>query len=180
MVIWGRCSTYEVPPYWPWIQIIRQCAESESGHIAKEGVEVCRLLESREARDPQERFRLFDRVANFLAKVAASRPLLLIIDNLELADEISLSFLGFVAREISDAALLGFIIYRITKLNLARPCDQLLKDVTLRLTRRISLSALTQSEVAELIERSCGSNAAVVAEIYQRTGGNPMFTEILL
>ena len=30
-VIWGRCSTFEVPPYWPWIQIIRRCSESDSG-----------------------------------------------------------------------------------------------------------------------------------------------------
>lgn len=72
-VVWGRCSTFEVPPYWPWIQIIRRCSESDRDQIAKEGMEICHLLECREAHE-KGRFQIFDRVANFLRKVAKSRP----------------------------------------------------------------------------------------------------------
>jgi hypothetical protein len=180
-VIWGRCSTFEVPPYWPWIQIIRRCSESDTDQIAKEGIEICHLLECREAHE-KSRFQIFDRVANFLRKVATSRPLLLIIDNLEAADELSLLFLGFVARELSDAAVLGLIIHRHAKVNPSGPCGQLLQDVTLRLTKRISLEALTQSDVVQLISRHTppGSDPGIVKAIYQNTGGNPMLTEILL
>jgi AAA ATPase domain len=180
-VVWGRCSTFEVPPYWPWIQIIRRCSESDRDQIAKEGMEICHLLESKEAHE-KGRFQIFDRVANFLRKVATSRPLLLVIDNLEAADELSLLFLGFVARELSDAAILGLIIYRHAKMNPSRPCGQLLQDVTLRVTKRVSLEALTQFDVGQLISRDTppGSDLGIVKAVYQNTGGNPMFTEILL
>ena len=180
-VVWGRCSTFEVPPFWPWIQIIRRCSESEADQIATEGMEICRLLECKEAHE-RERFQIFDRVANFLRKIATSRPLLLIIDNLEAADELSLLFLGFVARELSDASILGIIIYRHAKMDQPRPCGQLLQDVTLRLTKRISLEALSQPDIVQLISRDApsGSHSEVVKAIHQNTGGNPMFTEILL
>ena len=180
-VFWGRCSTFEVPPFWPWIQIIRRCSESEGNQIAIEGMEICQLLESKDAHE-KERFQIFDRVANFLRKIATSRPLLLIIDNLEAADELSLLFLGFVARELSDASILGIIIYRHAKMDQPRPCGQLLQDVTLRLTKRISLEALSQSDIVQLISRDApsGSHPEVVKAIHRNTGGNPMFTEILL
>ena len=91
-------------------------------------------------------------------------------------------FLGFVARELSDAAVLGLIIHRHAKVNPSGPCGQLLQDVTLRLTKRISLEALTQSDVVQLISRHTppGSDPGIVKAIYQNTGGNPMLTEILL
>src|SRR6202162_5349678 len=180
-VVWGRCSTFEVPPFWPWIQIIRRCSESEGNQIATEGTEICLLLESKKAHE-KERFQIFDRVANFLRQIATSRPLLLIIDNLEAADELSLLFLGFVARELSDAPILGVVIYRHAKMNPPRPCGQLLQDVTLRLTKRISLEALSQSDVVQLISRDApsGPHPEVVKAIHLNTGGNPMFAEILL
>jgi hypothetical protein len=180
-VVWGRCSTFEVPPYWPWIQIIQRCSESDRNQIAKEGMEICDLLECREAHE-KGRFQIFNRVANFLRKVATSHPLLLVIDNLEAADELSLLFLGFVARELSDAAILGLLIYRHAKMGPSRPYGQLLQDVTLRVTKCISLEALTQSDVRRFISRDTlsESDLGIVEAIYQKTGGNPMFTEILL
>src|SRR5271156_5704138 len=41
-VVWGRCSTFEVPPNWPWIQIVRGC---ECDDFVTEAREICHLLE---------------------------------------------------------------------------------------------------------------------------------------
>ena len=76
-VVWGRCSTFEVPPNWPWIQIMRGC---ENGGSATEIRDICQLLESGSSYAPLERFRLFDRIKSFLIAAARSRPLVIIID----------------------------------------------------------------------------------------------------
>src|SRR5580658_5108659 len=61
-VAWGRCSTFEMPPYWPWIQIVREFSEFQNDPIALEAAEIGHRLE--DGHHTQfERFKLFDRCA---------------------------------------------------------------------------------------------------------------------
>ena len=60
-------------------------------------------------------FRLFEAVARCLRRLAASRPVLVVLDDLHWADEPSLRLLGFLARALAaePVALLG--AYRDTE-----------------------------------------------------------------
>ena len=94
-VLWGRCYEAQgVPPYWPWVQIIRSYVSgvdpdqlrSEMGAGASDIAEV--VSEVKEALpdldppprlEPQAaRFRLFDSITSFLKKASQTRPLALI------------------------------------------------------------------------------------------------------
>lgn len=178
-VVWGRCSTFEVPPNWPWIQVLRGC---QSDDYAAEAKELCHLLENQPSNSPSERFRLFDRIRSFLIEAAHARPLVIIFDDLHAADEASLLLLGFVSRELVDANILMLPVFREAKLYFALPTGDLFRDLALRVTKRISLSGLTRKEVGELIAQASSQTpeSGLVEAVYEKTGGNPLFIEIAL
>src|SRR5262245_7531963 len=123
-VLWGRC--YEepgAPPFWPWLQLIRACAEScddaclrtlagaGAGDLAEIVPELAgRLPDLARAERPidatQARFRLFDAIAGFWKRAAAEAPHLLVLDNLHWADAPSLRLLEFLAPTVGGAPLL--------------------------------------------------------------------------
>ena len=178
-VVWGRCSTFEVPPNWPWIQIVREC---ESDKSATEAREICHLLENGPGHAQSERFKLFDRIRSFLIEVAHSQPLVIIIDDLHAADEPSLLLLGFVARELADANILMLLAFREAEVYFSPPAGRPFRDLALRITKRISLGGLSRYEIAELITQTSGQTpeSGLVEAMYEKTGGNPLFTEIAL
>jgi hypothetical protein len=178
-VVWGRCSTFEVPPNWPWIQIVRGC---ESNDTATEAREICQLLENEPSHTRPERFKLFDRIRSLFIEFTHSRPLVVIIDDLHAADESSLLLLAFFARELADAKILMLLVFREAEVYFSLPTGCLFRDLALRITRRISLGELNRYAVAELIAETIGQSpdGSLVEAIYEKTGGNPLFTEIAL
>ena len=178
-VVWGRCSTFEVPPNWPWIQIVRGC---EGDDAATEVREICQLLENEPSHTRPERFKLFDRIRRLFIESTHSKPLVVIIDDLHAADESSLLLLGFFARELADAKILMLLVFREAELYFSLPTGCLFRDLALRITKRISLGGLSRYALAELIAQTIGQTpeGSLVEAIYEKTGGNPLFTEIAL
>src|SRR6185503_11576675 len=122
-VLWGRShETGGAPAYWPWVQIIRaylhdrdaQRVQSEMGTGAADIAQVVsevreRLpdLPSPPALEPEQaRFRLFDSITAFLRNATGTQPLVLILDDVQWADQPSLLLLQFLAREMGAARLL--------------------------------------------------------------------------
>ncbi len=122
----GACYELEgAPPFWPWLQVVRSVAEQlDDGELrqalgpgAAYVVQVAPELGERVATGAPAtlldgeaaRFRAYDAVARFLGRVAARRPLLLVLDDLHWADLPSLRLLGFVAGGLGrvPALLLG-------------------------------------------------------------------------
>jgi DNA-binding SARP family transcriptional activator len=200
-VVWGRCwEAGGAPPYWPWVQAIRTYTRAadperlrrELGADAAEIAEV--VAEVREhvpdlggspaIDDPQAaRFRLFDGIAGFLKRVARTRPVLIVLDDLHWADEGSLRLLEFVARELADARLLLIGTYRDVELSRRHPLSQTLAELTReRLFERIVLRGLGSEDVGAFIEATCSTPppAALVAAVHAQTEGNPLFvTEVV-
>ena len=84
-VRWGRgWDGGDAPPYWPWRQAIRELPEN----------------------DGAGRFEYFTAVTELLRKASAERPVLLVLDDLQAADEDSLVLLEFVASEVAEIPLL--------------------------------------------------------------------------
>ncbi|TML29522.1 MAG: hypothetical protein E6G26_03470 [Actinobacteria bacterium] len=84
-VRWGRgWDGGDAPPYWPWRQAIRELPEH----------------------DGAERFRYFAAVTELLRTEAAKQPLVLVLDDLQAADEDSLLLLEFVASEVAEMPML--------------------------------------------------------------------------
>jgi eukaryotic-like serine/threonine-protein kinase len=134
-VIWGRCWAGDgAPAYWPWIQVVRSClGEADSTRIdsllKSEAPQVVDLLpEMNQLRrssavaprlhavpssnPEEERFRLFDSLARLLKSIADAQPLMIVLDDLQEADQTSLLMLRFSARQLKETRVLLIATYR--------------------------------------------------------------------
>src|SRR6185436_5770774 len=96
--------------------------------------------------------RLLWNCSQFLARLAEKQPLLLVLENLHVADSASLELLHFVARQIGRARI--FIIGTYTETELDR--NPVLRDIEQSLlamgtAKLIRLNPLTQQDVEQLV-----------------------------
>ena len=195
-VLWGRC--YEepgAPPYWPWVQVIRTCAEAHDdaslrtlvggggGDLAEIVPELARRVPDlppvpRSADATQARFRLFDAIAGFWKRAAAAAPHLLILDNLHWADTPSLRLLEFLAPEVGASRLLVLGTYRDIELSRQHPLSNTLGALA-RAPRfqRLRLTGLSLGESSRFMAVATGRPLPpeLLASVHSQTEGNPLF-----
>jgi eukaryotic-like serine/threonine-protein kinase len=128
-VLVGRCwEAGGAPTYWPWMQALRahvrdQAADELREELGAAAGDLAQILpEIRELvgdvpspapRDPEgARFRLFDEAAAFLRRASQGQPLVIVLDDLNVADTPSLLLLRFVAGELSEMRILLVCAYR--------------------------------------------------------------------
>lgn len=200
-VLWGWC--YEeagAPPYWPWVQSLRSYVQKrDADHLRSEigpgaadiaeiipelreslpGLEPPPVLDSPEA----NRFRLFDSITTLLKNTAQSQPLLLVLDDLQWADQPSLLLLRFLARQIGESRLLVVGTYRDVELSRQHPLSETLAQLSREPAfRRVPLLGLSRDDSGHLIETTAGirPSGTLVDSIHERTEGNPFFiTEVV-
>jgi DNA-binding SARP family transcriptional activator len=194
-VLVGRCwEAGGAPAYWPWVQSlrawVRETEPDELGQaLGPAAVELAQILpELRElfpglpepgpAESESARFRLFDATAELLRRLAATRPLVLVLDDLHAADAPSLLLLQFVAREVAASRILVLGAYRDVDPVPGRTFSSTMTDVAREpVARRISLGGLSEEDVTEYVELTAAELASpeVAAALYAETEGNPLF-----
>lgn len=133
--LWGTCWPGDgAPPLWPWTQVLREAAALGRG-LRPDLVEQVTSGESPSGLlgdpDPTDaRFRLFDRVATGLREAAIPGPLLIVLDDLQWADRVSLQLLLFVTRALRSAPVAVIGTYRDTELAESGPLTEFLNDVS--------------------------------------------------
>jgi predicted ATPase/DNA-binding CsgD family transcriptional regulator len=133
--------------------------------------------------DPAEfKARLLWNFTQFLARLAAKHPLMLVLENLQWADAASLELLHFVARQISQEKLLLLCTYNITERDLnpaLRTTEQSL--VSLGVAQVHHLRPLTREATDDLIHEvfrtEKGATREFSALLFGWTRGNPFFIE---
>ena len=192
-VLVGRCyHGGGAPAYWPWIQILRSFIRGrdpeELAELMGPGAadisplvpELSQRLPTtpEAANDPrQARFRLFDSVTSLLRNAAASRPLLVVLDDLQSADTPSLLLLEFLAAELAGSRLLVVGTHRLG----VGPNHPLVRTLATldrgQLAETITLEGLGRSDVALFMEVATGATPAepILSAVYQQTEGNPLF-----
>lgn len=193
--LWGRCwEAGGAPAYWPWVQSLRSHVESCDPEALREQVGVGApfvaqiLPELKEhlpgvaappALDSEgARFQLFDAVAGMLHRMAAFRPLLLVLDDLHVADAPSLLLLRFLANEITDSRILIIGAYRHTEVGPDHPLAAVLAEARREPgTRGMVLEGLAEPEVRRFIEANAGvlPRESLVRAVHAETEGNPLF-----
>jgi DNA-binding SARP family transcriptional activator len=199
-VLYGRCDEEELFPYGPWVDLLRARLDGMddaalAATLGSEAPELARLLPELRQRlpgtrdaplagDPEtERRRLFEAVTRVVSRLAAQRPLLLVVDDMHWADRSSLLLGRHLAREprLGPVLLLG--AFRDTELGPGHPLPDLVADVERdRPVPRIRLAGMDEREVAALIGTWHGDEVAgdAVRAIRAETDGNPFFVKQLV
>jgi DNA-binding SARP family transcriptional activator len=194
-VAWGRCHEGQgAPPFWPWVQVLRGVlagaapdrlqavlgpSAPELAQLLPELAEVVEAAPAAPVLDVEAvRFRLCHATTSALRRLAAGRPLLLVIDDLQWADAASLRLLTMLAGELGAARLLVVGTYR----DVDGDRGGALADALATLARqppveRMALGGLDRAEVARVIAAELGAepDRRLVRLVHERTDGNPFF-----
>lgn len=166
-----------VPPYWPWIQVLRA-----SGMPATDLGAAGRLFEP--AGGPPDpdgalaaadaRFRLHDGIGRALADLAADQPVVVVLDDLHWADEQSLAVLDQVIRGLAGDRVLIVGAYRDAEAGAAL--------LGLAAGHHLPLAGLSLTEARALVAALPGSSPSpdVIEQVWRRSDGNPFFIRELV
>ncbi len=132
--------------------------------------------------DGSSRARLLWNVTQFLTRLAARQPILLILDNAHDGDASSLELLHFLARQVAGARILIVLAF----VEDGRDANPVLRGVvrSLLAAREATLQqvgSLSQHDLVDLLQRSfalsAGDASTHAATLWSHTRGNPFFVE---
>ena len=180
-VLEAQCLGDEgVPDLWPWLRILRGCAEGSTPPLSDEATRLaasfCGPVTQGSAKQP---FVAFDDVVQLLRRAAAQKPVVLLVDDLHHADAPSLLLTKLLVSSLRGARIAVVLAYRDTELGgrpvLARTLGALTRE---HAVRPISLAPFTRAEVAILCASMLGRavDEPFVTRVFDKTNGNPLLT----
>ncbi|ONI87471.1 hypothetical protein ALI144C_08735 [Actinosynnema sp. ALI-1.44] len=174
-VCWGRAVQDDgSPSYWPFRQVLKLLARRYApGALADELALVAPEFGDGPATSPEERFRVFEAVTEYLTGLG---KVLMVLDDLQWADPPTMQLLVHLAMAIGTAPVMIVVTYRDTEVRpaLSTALASLVREDTVA---RIRLGGLTEAEVADQLAGLTETpvDADVVTAVSTRTGGNPFF-----
>ncbi|MFW0796841.1 BTAD domain-containing putative transcriptional regulator [Gordonia sp. CPCC 205515] len=190
-VLWGRCvDDGSAPSMWPWVQVLgavlpeldpdhrARLLDSELGRMVTEDTTV--IPPPREMRDATARFRFYGQAADLLAGVAEQHLLLIVLDDLQWADNASLELLTHMTSRHTPGVTF-FISLRSSVAHRPAVTNALAAVARLGEHRRIELGGLSDSDIAALVRRETRESptADALTSIVRRSGGNAFFVREL-
>ncbi|MGB3356802.1 MAG: protein kinase [Mycobacterium sp.] len=201
-VLWGRCYAGSgAPPYWPWVQVIRDYARDHADSVAADlgsgAFEIGQIVSEVRERMPeipesqpldaeQARFKLFDSVSRFLIGASERQPIAIFLEDLQQADRPSLMLLEYVVRELARSRVFLLGTYRDEL-----PGDHHLNEVLTTLSKergyaRVRLRGLSDQHVKAMLESVLQqpleqrNELALADAVCRESEGNPYFTEEII
>jgi predicted ATPase/KaiC/GvpD/RAD55 family RecA-like ATPase len=200
-VLSGRCPALfrmdGVPPFILWREVVKDYMETCTPEqlykvIGHYPAEVARLVpelkqmirtasESFELSPEHGRDRLFEAVSQFVTNISREAPLLVILDDLQWADESSLLLLHYLARGTFKESLLLLGAYRDTDVEEKHPLVPVLTELNReRLLQSVQLKRMSFDDTSEMIKQILDQDDVpreFCELIYEKTRGNPFFLE---
>ncbi len=198
VVLTGGCYEFEATtPYLPFVEALRRFVREASAAelqrtLGDQAAVLARLAPELAVRlgpldpapvlsPPEERLRLFDHVARWLQAVASPRGVLLILDDLQWADQGTLQLLHYLLRHLAGDSLLALATYRVEEIGPEHPLGFLVAELNReRLVTRVKLGRLDAAATGEVLAALFGQDSVsgqLTTAIYRETEGNPFFVE---
>jgi tetratricopeptide (TPR) repeat protein len=198
VVLTGGCYEFEATtPYLPFVEALRRFVrEAPAAELQRtlgdQAAVLARLAPELAVRlgpldpapalsPPEERLRLFDHFARWLQAVAVPRGVLLLLDDLQWADQGTLQLLHYLLRHLSGDPLLALATYRVEEVGPEHPLGLLIAELNReRLVTRVHLGRLDAAATGEVLAALFGQDSVsgqLSAAIYRETEGNPFFVE---
>lgn len=170
------------PPFWPWIQLIRQIGVQRIAAAAPEYASYLAPLlpnDSGVSSPGAPLFTVAEGLAAALRAITVEEPVMLLIDDLYSADPDSLSLLTLLGAEISQLPIVIVGSHRGQRLDSQHPlADALTQLMRFKWVERYSMRRLDGQEVGELVRGLVGADVdnETIDAINRRTEGNAFFT----
>ncbi len=196
----GNCFEQDCNfPYAPWIDALRAdlgrrdaaAIREELGPALPEFVKLLPELKlivpdapASPALEPEaEKRRLFETLAQFLARLSGRQPMLIVLEDLHWSDESSLELVHYLARRIAGRPVLRLGTYRSDEVS--PPLGHLLAQFDReRLAQEIALGPLTRDEISAMVQAIFGLDQPIRSDFLDRVvplaEGNPFFLEEIL
>jgi tetratricopeptide (TPR) repeat protein len=195
----GRCYERDEPfPYLPFVEIIESSlAQMESpadfrqllGNNAAELAQLAPALRRvfpdipppPEIPPAQKRYFFFQSLSEVLARVARTRPLFIVLDDLHWADEATLALLTYLANRIPPPPVVIVGTYRDEYPEHNPALVRTLEELIRLGIRPMKLAGLSKNAVAQMLDGMCRRQVPerLVAAIFEESQGNPFFVEEL-
>lgn len=178
--------------------LVTHASEDEvRAYVADGGADLARVVPALSRRLPDvaaptssdaetERYLLFAAVVSLVRHVAAERPVVLVLDDLQWTDTASLQLLRYLMAEDPALALLVVGTYRDTEVGAGHALTETLAALW-RMDRvaRVELRGLDDRAVVALVEATAGhqlddAGVGLAHSLYRETDGNPFFVEELI
>ena len=198
--VWlGRCLEDDgAPAFWPWMQILRAGARERGAPellslMGAGAADIAQAIPALQRWLPElpsaptieqahARFRFFDSIVAFLQAASRQRPIVLLFDDLQRADQSTLRLLSFVAGQLDGTRLLIVGSCRPSaprRDEEAWHWDSLAREMQCAC---LKLEGLGVPDVARFVELQTGTSApgGVIDRLHQQTAGNPLFLQQIL
>jgi hypothetical protein len=186
---WGTCVDGSgAPGYWPWTQALnavtrdigvdraRALAGDDGGLVAL--IVTALSTGGASGGGGQAQLLLMDSMARWLAAVAADGPVMIVLDDLQWADESSLALFEFIARSPYAAAVCLVGAFRDDELT-AGTHERM--SALLTHADHIQVEGLDLASVKALVEQMIGGpvGSELCNRIHSRSAGHPFFVREL-
>ena len=177
-VLYGRVDREPVVPYQPFVEALGPVS-------SRLGLPAFGVVEAAwgHTKDDRNRYELFDAAVTLVSKATRSRPLLLIVEDLQWAPQPTLLLLREIVRRSQDMPLMVLATYRPEEVGAADPLRSLIAELRRELVpHRLELRGLDAPATAELASAGIdhGVSSAAAGRLRTYTAGNPFFIEELL
>lgn len=193
----GRCYEMEgSPPYFPFVEILETAARQVApdalrSALADSAPEVARLVPSLKTLfddipEPldmpadQARHHLFRGIREFIERAGRMQPLVLLLDDIQWAEESTLLLLEHIAQHLDGMAVLILATYRETELHAVHPLARTLETLLrMHTATRVRLRRLDEAGVEGMLRAMSNRTppAELVRTIFDETEGNAFFVE---
>ena len=197
LALTGRCyETEGTPPFMPFIETLehytrrvqpgalRTALGEAAPELARLMPDLRRLIPDMPAPlglpPEQQRYYLFKQYAEFLDRACRVTPLVVLLDDLQWADDATVQLLQHLAPQLGQMPMLVLGTYRDVELDAQRPFAKTLETLTRkRLAQKLQLVPLPEAGVRALLAELGGPSPpdSLVEGIYRATEGNPFFVE---
>ena len=197
LAVTGRCYEMEgTAPFSPFVELVEQYIRGTSSKVLRETLgdaasEVARLVPDLrrlfadippplELPPDQQRHYLFKNFSEFLERVSGAATLVVLLDDLQWADDATLALLQHLAPQLAQRPVLMVGTYRDVELDVQRPFATTLETLNRkRLSHRLTLRRLPEAGVASMLTALGGPEppSSLIARIFQETEGNAFFVE---
>ncbi|MCX8174486.1 MAG: tetratricopeptide repeat protein [Thermoplasmata archaeon] len=183
VVLSSLCLGEREPPFFPITTALENYGKSLTGKdaytpLGLAGFQELEVEERTPAGATKERRRLFEFLLSQFLGISKSKPVLLFIDDLHLADSGTLAFFHYLARNIRSEGIIAVATYVEEHGTAETPFGKTLMNLNIeRVCTHLKLASLGEKEVRLIVEHTGLKEAGEITRyIYEKTSGNPLFT----